>query len=106
MIAAEAEVEKPVRTRPLVSAQSKPYLPHYVRLQLDRLRDRYVVLAPERVFWPDGVAVDIIALCDGQRTVSQIAEQLANDYAAPRETIETDVLEFVQSWTDIRLLRL
>ena len=36
----------------------------------------------------------------------QIAAQLAEDYAAPVETIQTDVMEFVQSLTDIRLLRL
>ena len=36
----------------------------------------------------------------------QIAARLAQDYAAPKETIQADVLEFMQSWTDLRLLRL
>lgn len=94
------------RERPMASAASKPHLPKHARLQFDELRQRFVVLAPERVYWPDNVTVDILKLCDGQRTIAEIATQLSKEYAAPRDVIETDILEFVQSWTDIRLLRL
>jgi pyrroloquinoline quinone biosynthesis protein D len=75
-------------------------------LQFDAVRQRFAVLAPERVHWPDDVAVDILKLCDGNRSIADIAAQLAQEYAAPKETIEADILEFVQSWADIRLLRL
>jgi len=75
-------------------------------MQFDAVRKRPAVLAPERVYWPDGVAADILRLCDGERTIAEIAAQLAVEYAAPADLIQTDVLEFVQSWTDIRLLRL
>ncbi len=92
--------------RPLVSADSKPYLPRYVRVQFDATRRRFAVLAPERVYWPDETAVEILKLCDGERSISGIAAELASEYAAPVETIQADVLEFIQSWTDIRLLRL
>lgn len=101
MMAAAANYE-----RPLASAESRPVLPPFVRLQFDQLRNRWLVLAPERVYWPDEVTVDILKLCDGARSVAEIAATLSSEYAAPRETIETDVLEFIQSWTDIRLLRL
>jgi pyrroloquinoline quinone biosynthesis protein D len=94
------------RERPLATAQSKPYLPRHVRLQFDGARERFAVLAPERVYWPDGTAVEVLKLCDGDRTISSIASRLAQDYAAPKETIQADVLEFIQSWTDLRLLRL
>jgi pyrroloquinoline quinone biosynthesis protein D len=94
------------RERPLATAQSKPYLPRHVRLQFDGARERFAVLAPERVYWPDGTAVEVLKLCDGERTISSIASRLAQDYAAPKETIQADVLEFIQSWTDLRLLRL
>ena len=94
------------RERPLATAESKPYLPRYVRLQFDGVRDRFAVLAPERVYWPDGTAVEVLKLCDGERTISSISSRLAQDYAAPVETIQADVLEFIQSWTDLRLLRL
>ncbi len=94
------------RERPIVTAGSKPHFPKHARLQFDPLRRSFAVFAPERVFWPDEVAVDILKLCDGNRTVAAIAEHLAGEYEAPQETIEADILEFVQSWTDIRLLKL
>jgi pyrroloquinoline quinone biosynthesis protein D len=92
--------------RAIVNATSRPHLPPYVRLQFDGLRKKWVVLSPERVFWPDEVTVDILKLCDGGRSIADISDQLSRDYAAPREVIEADVLEFIQSWTDLRLLRL
>ena len=94
------------RVRPLVTANSRPYLPRHVRIHFDTPRQRFAVLAPERVYWPDEIALAILKLCDGERTISAMAAQLAADYAAPVETIQADVLEFIQSWTDLRLLRL
>jgi pyrroloquinoline quinone biosynthesis protein D len=94
------------RARALVTAESLPYLPRHVRVQFDAIRQRTAVLAPERVYWPDETAVEILKLCDGARPIAEIAGRLAKDYAAPVETIQADVLEFVQSWTDLKLLRL
>jgi len=99
-------VSPAIRARPLVSTQSRPFLPRHVRLQFDPVRGRHAVLAPERVYWPDDIAVEILKLCDGARTIAAISAMLAADYAAPVETIEADVLEFIQSWTDLRLLKL
>ncbi len=94
------------RTRLVVSSGSKPHFPKHVRMRFDPVRQRFAVLAPERVYWPDEVTVDILELCDGQRSISGIVEELAQSYAAPAETIEADVLEFIQSWTDLQLLTL
>jgi pyrroloquinoline quinone biosynthesis protein D len=94
------------RTRILVNAAGRPYFPRGVRMQFDAVRKRFAVLGPERVYWPDDVSVDILKLCDGQRSISAIAEDLAQSYAAPVETIQADVLEFIQSWTDLHLLKL
>ena len=94
------------RERAIVSLESKPHFPKYVRMQFDSVRNRFAVLGPERVYWPDDVTVDILKLCDGQRSISAIAEELAQGYAAPVETIQADVLEFIQSWTDLHLLKL
>jgi pyrroloquinoline quinone biosynthesis protein D len=93
-------------SRSVAVLSSKPYFPKHVRMQLDEVRDRVAVLAPERVYWPDGVAVDIIKLCDGELTIAEIAAALSAEYTAPLERIEPDVLEFVQTWLDLRLLRL
>ncbi len=94
------------RARALVSAGSRPYFPKGVRMQFDAVRERFAVLGPERVYWPDAVSADILKLCDGQRSIFSIAGQLAQNYAAPVETIQADVLEFIQSWTDLHLLKL
>ena len=95
-----------IRERVLVSAGSRPYFPRGVRMRYDAVRERLAVLGPERVYWPDAVSVDILNLCDGQRSISSISAQLAQNYAAPVETIQADVLEFIQSWTDLHLLKL
>ena len=39
----------------------------------DTARARWVILAPERVFTPDPVAVAVLKLCDGSRSVDTIA---------------------------------
>jgi pyrroloquinoline quinone biosynthesis protein D len=90
----------------MVDAASRPYLPKGVRMKFDSVRERFAVLGPERVYWPDSVTVDILNLCDGHRSIPAIAEQLAQTYSAPVETIQADVLEFIQSWTDLHLLKL
>lgn len=94
------------RVRAVAFDLSKPRMPRHVRLQLNELRERWVVLAPEKVYWPDAVTVDVLRLCNGERTVAEIAETLAKEYDAPVDVIKRDVLEFVQEWTDRRLLTL
>ena len=93
-----------MQTRLQLHSGSLPALPAHVRLQFDELRQMWVVLAPERVLWPDDVSVDIIKLCDGSRTFDEIVDKLADDYGAPRAEISTDVGEFLQDWADQRLL--
>lgn len=95
----------PPRARAIVGEGTTPRMPGYVRLRFDTVRGRDVVLSPEKVFWPDEVSVAILRLCDGSRTVGQIADGLAIDYNAPREVILADVMEFVQEWTDNLLLK-
>jgi pyrroloquinoline quinone biosynthesis protein D len=46
-----------------------------------------VLLAPEKLFMPDPVAVEILKLVDGNRTIVQIADDLASRFDAPRELI-------------------
>ncbi len=92
------------RMRVIVNDASRPKMPRHVRLQMNELRDRWVVLAPEKVMWPDPVSVDVLQLCDGELSLGAIVEKLAVDYNAPPEVIKTDVMEFVQDWTDKRLL--
>lgn len=93
-----------MQTRFQVHPDARPHLPAHVRLQFDELRSKWVVLAPERVLWPDDVSVDILKLCDGALTLEEIVSRLAEDYGAPRDEISADVTEFLQDWADQRLL--
>jgi pyrroloquinoline quinone biosynthesis protein D len=62
-----------------------------VRLHHDALRDRWVVMAPERMFVPDEIALEVLRLVDGARDLDAIVDTLAEKFAAPREEIAGDV---------------
>lgn len=73
-----------------------PRFPRGVRLREDAARGRWVVLAPERAFVPDDVALEVLKLVDGARSVGAIAETLAARFDAPREVIEADITEMLR----------
>jgi pyrroloquinoline quinone biosynthesis protein D len=83
-----------------VSEASKPILPRHARLKFDETRQRWVILAPERVLAPDDIAVEILQLCDGERNVADIIDLLVAKYAAPRDDIGTDVVAMLQDLAD------
>ena len=83
-----------------VSEASKPVLPRHAKLKFDETRKVWVILAPERILAPDEIAVEVLQLCDGVRSVADIAELLAQKYAAPREAIMTDVIGMLQDLAD------
>jgi pyrroloquinoline quinone biosynthesis protein D len=88
------------RQRAIVSAASKPSLPRYIKLRHDVTRDRWLVQAPERNFYPDPIAVEVLKLCDGSHSVGEVAEALAVRYNAPKEQIEADVISMLQDLAD------
>ncbi len=67
------------RQRTVITAASKPAMPPYIKLRHDAGRNRWIILAPERLFDPDEIAVEVLKLCDGARTVGEVVEQLAKD---------------------------
>ena len=83
-----------------VSETSRPKLPRHVRLKFDETRQVWVILAPERVLAPDEIAVEVLQLCDGVRSVAMMIDQLAVKYAAPREAIAADVIVMLQDLAD------
>lgn len=83
-----------------VSEASRPILPRHTKLKFDETRQVWVILAPERVLVPDEIAVEVLQLCDGVRSVGQFVDQLAAKYAAPREAILTDVIAMLQDLAD------
>ncbi|HEY8337891.1 MAG TPA: pyrroloquinoline quinone biosynthesis peptide chaperone PqqD [Tardiphaga sp.] len=90
-----------MRSRRLrVSEASRPVLPRHARLKFDETRQRWVILAPERVLAPDDIAVEVLQLCDGARSVADMIDLLAAKYAAPREDIGADVIAMLQDLAD------
>jgi pyrroloquinoline quinone biosynthesis protein D len=83
-----------------VSEASRPVLPRHAKLKFDETRKVWVILAPERVLAPDEIAVEVLQLCDGVRSVADVADQLAQKYAAPREAIMADVVAMLQDLAD------
>jgi pyrroloquinoline quinone biosynthesis protein D len=83
-----------------VSETSRPRLPRHAKLKFDETRQRWVILAPERVLAPDEIAVEVLQLCDGVRSVEQMIDQLAEKYAADRNAIATDVIAMLQDLAD------
>jgi len=59
-----------------------------------------VILAPERVLAPDEIAVEILQLCDGARSVAQMIDELAAKYTAERDAIGADVIAMLQDLAD------
>jgi len=83
-----------------VSEASRPLLPRHARLKFDETRQRWVILAPERVLAPDEIAVEVLKLCDGVRSVEAMIDQLAEKYAAERGAIAADVVAMLQDLAD------
>lgn len=67
-----------------------------MRLREDTARDRWVVMGPERLFVPDEIALEILRLLDGSRSVDAVIDDLAARYDAPREAIGKDVLALLR----------
>ena len=89
-----------LRRRMNVTLQSVPRLARGVKLRLDETRGRWVLLVPERVLAPDEIAVEILQLCDGERSVDQMVGLLAEKYTAPAEEIGADVIDMLQDLAD------
>jgi pyrroloquinoline quinone biosynthesis protein D len=83
-----------------VSEASRPVLPRHAKLRFDETRQRWVILAPERVLAPDEIAVEVLQLCDGVRSVETMIDQLAEKYSAERDAIAADVIAMLQDLAD------
>jgi pyrroloquinoline quinone biosynthesis protein D len=89
-----------------ITRDSQPALRAGVRLQHDRARDQWVLLAPERVVELDDIALVVAQRYDGMRSLAQIAQELAADFDADAADIEADVIELTDTLLQKRLLRL
>ncbi|GBQ12154.1 pyrroloquinoline quinone biosynthesis peptide chaperone PqqD [Swaminathania salitolerans] len=74
------------------------------RLQQDRVRDVWLIQAPEKAFIADPVAAAILRLVDGKRSLGTIIDLLAETYQAPRDRIAADVKTLVASLAEQKIL--
>jgi pyrroloquinoline quinone biosynthesis protein D len=78
-----------------------------VRLTHNAAQGGWILIAPERVFKADPVAVAILNRCDGSATVAQIVDSLAAEFAgAPRDRVQTDVLALLTMLAEKKLIEL
>lgn len=78
-----------------MSPISTPRLPRHVQFRFDETRDAWVILGPERVLFPDEIAVEILKRCDGEASIESIAGQVALGFDVSAEEVQDDVLEFL-----------
>ena len=64
-----------------VLSTNRPHLARQVRLEWDPVRERHVLLEPEGVLVLNPTGATILGLCDGERTVVEIVEELRGKYS-------------------------
>jgi pyrroloquinoline quinone biosynthesis protein D len=89
-----------------IAPEARPRLTRGVRLVRNEAQGGWVLLAPERIFKADPIAVEVVKRCTGEVTFAAIVDELAATYAAPRERILADVTALLRGLADKRLLEL
>lgn len=80
---------------PGLDGGARPRLATGTRLRFDKVRESWVVLAPERVVMLDEIAADIVQRCDGMVVLDDVIDALEREYAADRADIAADVMAMV-----------
>jgi pyrroloquinoline quinone biosynthesis protein D len=71
----------------------------------EKSQPQRVLLMPERALRLNGPSLEIIELCDGTKTVSEIVAALQKRYSkAVPEKVEEDVVEYLGRLNDQRAL--
>ena len=86
----------------LLTPDSIPTLWRLARLDFDPVRQRRVLLYPEGTVLLNDTGAAILELCDGTRTVAQIASLLAERYQAD---VANDVAEYLDQMAQRELIR-
>ena len=89
-----------------IAPDAKPRLPRGVRLTNSEAHGGWVLLAPERIFKADAIAVEILKRCTGEATFEAVVDDLAKTFNAPRERIYADVSKLLLGLAEKRLLEL
>jgi pyrroloquinoline quinone biosynthesis protein D len=79
----------------------KPRLWRLARVDYDPVRQRPVLLYPEGAMLLKDTGAEILALCDGQRTIDDIAAVLKAKYGAD---VTADVTEYISALVERELV--
>lgn len=90
----------------VLASDVQPRFKRGVRLVESEAHGGWVLLAPERVFKADPVAVAILKRCTASATIGSIVDDLAKAYAAPRERILSDVSALLRNLAEKQLVEL
>jgi pyrroloquinoline quinone biosynthesis protein D len=85
-----------------LSPSLRPKLWRLARLEFDHVRARPVLQYPEGAMLLNDTGAEILSLCDGTRTVSDIAARLGEKYGAD---VSADVAEFLERLVARELVR-
>ena len=85
-----------------LTAQSRPRIWKFARVQFDEARQRNVLQYPEGAVLLNDTAAEILALCDGQRTIAEIAAMLEERYGS---NVLDDVQSYLSQLADRELVR-
>ncbi len=85
---------------PAIDEGSVPRFQPHMKLRFDKKRERWTILAPERLFLPDEIALEILQRCDGVATIGVIVDDLAAKFDASGEVIMEDVKKLVRDFRD------
>jgi pyrroloquinoline quinone biosynthesis protein D len=86
----------------MLTETSVPVLWRLARLQFDPVRERRVLQYPEGVVLLNDTGAAILELCDGHRTVAEIAAVLNERY---KTDVAGDVLAYLSDLADRELVR-
>ncbi len=88
----------------MIGPDDIPVLPRGVRIHWDKVRETWVLLAPERTVTLDAAAYAVLSEIDGERSFGAIAQALAERYDAPAEQIAEDSAGLLGALRDRRFL--
>ena len=85
-----------------MTSATVPVLWRLARLDFDPVRQKHVLLYPEGTVLLNDTGAAILELCDGQRSVSEIARILQERYGGD---VTADVVEYLSGLAERELVR-
>lgn len=86
---------------PLLAPTARPALWRLARISFDDVRQRKVLLYPEGAMLLNDTGAEILSLCDGARTVADIAQTLGTKYGAD---VTADVTAYLSQLAERELI--